>query len=149
MSESETKKWDKWEWDRNHIKEYREKHEPYNHYEAMIMDLANRPFSPMFDSLTKCSEEDKDCWECKKGKVKCEETVLPSGLKIIIRTCSNPNCCFFEKVVVTDEHEILDFEHKPHKEWKTSKTKFTKEELKQLEPKIREIEKLMRKRKKE
>ena len=141
---------DRWEWDRNHIKEYREKVEPYNDYERMMIEVLNRGgFSAELDmwknSFLKDAQTHPVCRECHKGKIVTKETVEYSGLTIMTRYCSNPECCFFEKVMLTDEDEVLDYEHKPEIKTGLSQHKFTDEEIKQLEPKIREIEKLWRK----
>jgi hypothetical protein len=140
---------DKWEWDRKHIRENREKHNPYTEFEKMMMDLVNQPFSVAFDYLTKYPKEDKDCFECmlahRKGKIKSEKTVLPSGLRVITRRCTNPDCPFFEETILTDENEILDFQHWPKEERGIGKTKFTEEEIKQIDLQVKKIEKILRK----
>lgn len=133
----------KWEWDRKSIRDYREKHEPYSNFEGMMMDLFNRPFSVALNRWPNRFDKDNTCLECGKGKVKREETNLPSGLKVLVLQCSNPDCCFFERFLFTDEGDVLDFTHEP----KTKETKHRKLSREEIEKKAQEFMRAMRKKK--
>jgi len=139
---------DKWEWDRQHIKEHREKVEPYSGFEKMMISLFNEPLSVTLKTWPNRFNKDNTCKECDEGKIERNETILSSGLKVVTLECSNPDCPFFEKYLFTPEGEALDFEHKPEVKMGQGQRKLADEEKKQFELKSREIEKLWRKEKK-
>ena len=132
---------DEWEWDRKSIKLYREKHEPYSDYESFMLSLFGEEKSPFKPNRAELwlNTKDEKCQECAEGKIKSEDTILPSGLRVHSKRCSNINCRFFENLVMSSQGEILDFTHIPKREWQPPKTKFSSEE-------IRKIEKTLRKR---
>jgi len=72
-----------------------------------------------------------------QGLTQLYETVLPIGLTVMIRECSNPNCPFFEKLVYADG-KALYFEHFPKDyEPKEYKTKLSKRDIKKAEELIK------------
>lgn len=135
---------DKWEWDRRSIKECREKHEPYSHFEATMMNSFNRPFSPAREIWPNRFNKDNTCGECSEGKIERKETVLSSGLKAVVLECSNRDCCFFEKFLFTPESEVLDFTHEPRKE-KVATRKLSQAEM---EDAYKKFKRSMRKKRK-
>lgn len=80
-----------------------------------MMEMFERNPS-MLDMLKQAWYERKDCGICKKGTRHAEDDeVLPSGITIMVRKCSNRNCTFFEKIVLDTEEKVLDYEFKGEK----------------------------------
>lgn len=127
----------KWEWDRKSIREYRKKHEPYNSYEKMMMDMfEGNPF--LIDIRKRNWHKRTECGFCKEGtRYGEEDKVLPSGITIMVRRCSNSNCGFFEKIVLDGEGKVLDYEHEPEIKTGGKMRKLTKEEMKQAKEFLR------------
>jgi len=138
---------DRWEWDRKSIKEYREKHEPYNSFEEMMLDgfRDSNKFSALsLESWKGRFAEKSSCWICKKGTISGSETVLPSGLIVLNRQCSAPSCLFFESLLLTPEDEALDFTHEPEEETPIVR-KLSKESIERAKESIEKANKFMRK----
>jgi hypothetical protein len=91
---------DKWAWDREHIKKYREKYEPMDPSEAGRFDVFNR--NPW--ALETWIGDGKDI----------DRKELPSGLVVITKIRDGR----WEQVVLTDKGECLNFTHEPKVEYK-------------------------------
>ncbi|MEM2254813.1 MAG: hypothetical protein QXD73_04415 [Candidatus Bathyarchaeia archaeon] len=85
---------DKWSWDREHIRRFREIHEPYDDYERFMLEKAR--VNPFWVEM----------W-ASQGNV--EKRVLPSGLTVLTKRGEDS----FEQYVLTDSGEALDFSHEP------------------------------------
>jgi len=104
---------DRWSWDRESIKRYRETHEPYDKHEEIMMEhfMTNSSFLDMWMS---------------SGEI--ERETLPSGLIILTkRGKDHKGKNYMEKVVFTDEMRILDFQHWPKEQ--PQHKKMTREEF--------------------
>ena len=121
----------KWEWDRKSIRDYREKHEPYNDFEKMMLDQFKE--SPFMLPIWKNRFSGKrTCWECGETVLSSKQT-LPSRLVVMTLRCSNPTCTFFEQLVLTDEDEVIDYQRKPEIKTGGKARKPTKEEIEKFE----------------
>ena len=96
---------DRWMWDRESIRKYREIQEPYDWNQEFMMDkFRNNPF--FFE-----------IWSS-QGEV--EKTVLPSGLTVLIKKHEKPRAKWdkdeWEQVILTDGNEVLDYDYEPKRE---------------------------------
>jgi len=123
---------DKWNWTRQTIQAYRQQHEPYNSFEKMMLEhFKDNPFT--LSIWRKPFSKTKICSECGQGEILRSEEPLPSGLVVMTKRCSNSNCSFFEKVVLTDEDEVLDYERKPEMKTGGRQRKITREAIERAE----------------
>lgn len=85
---------DVWAWDRECIRKYRDKHEPPDEHESLML----RVFSSNPHML--------NIWR-NQGGVK--QTDLPSGLTVLTRTHDGQ----WEQIALTDKGEVLNYTHEP------------------------------------
>jgi len=118
---------DKWGWDREHIRRFREIHEPYDDYESFMLEKARvNPFWVEMWASSGC----------------VEKRVLPSGLTVLTKRAGGK----FEQYVLTDSGEVLDFNHEP-KDYHTRLNKpmvATPELIERAERKLAELKSVLK-----